>query len=146
MRPAHPLYMIESRVALSPYEPDLLRLGGTLELTTDDLRLTRARLEGLRDVTSTYLADWSPDVIELEWAGLRPLVPDTLPVVGPVPGRPNLFLATGHGMIGMTAGPPSGLELTKLILDGTVSDALRPFLPARLGLSSGDSKPLSSTI
>jgi D-amino-acid dehydrogenase len=146
-RPAHPLYLVESRVALSPYDPDLLRLGGTLELTTYDLRLTRARLELLRDVTRTYLADWSPDAVELEWAGLRPLVPDTLPVVGPVPGRANLFVATGHGMIGMTAGPPSGLELTKLIVDGVLSDALRPFLPARLRLSSSRaSVPPSSTI
>jgi D-amino-acid dehydrogenase len=132
-RPARPLYMVESRVALSPYDPDLLRLGGTLELTTYDLSLSRARLDLLRDVTSAYLADWSPEMVELEWAGLRPLVPDTLPVVGPVPGRRNLFLATGHGMVGMTAGPPSGLELTNLILDGIVSDALRPFLPGRLG-------------
>jgi D-amino-acid dehydrogenase len=131
-RPARPLYMVESRVALSPYEPDLLRIAGTLEVTTYDLSLTRRRLDLLVQVTRQYLADWRPGAVELEWAGLRPLVSDSLPVVGPIPGYRGLYVATGHGMVGMTAGPPSGVELANLILDGLESEIIRPFLPARL--------------
>ena len=131
-RPARPLYMVESRVALSPYEPDLLRIGGTLEVTAYDESLTRRRLDLLLEVTRQYLGDWRAGAVELEWAGLRPLVPDSLPVVGPIPGHQGLYVATGHGMIGMTAGPPSGLELANLILDGREGETIRPFLPARL--------------
>ena len=127
-RPARPLYMVDSRVALSPYEPDVLRIGGTLEVTTYDLSLTRRRLDLLLQVTRKYLAEWRPGAVELEWAGLRPLVSDSLPVVGPIPGYRDLYVATGHGMVGMTAGPPSGLELANLILDGLESEIIRPFL------------------
>ena len=40
----------------------------------------------------------------LEWAGLRTL-PDGLPLIGPVPGRAGLFVATGRGMMGVTLAP-----------------------------------------
>ena len=40
--------------------------------------------------------------------GFRPSFPDSLPVLGPVPARPGLHLAFGHGHYGLTAGPPSG--------------------------------------
>ncbi|MGH7777915.1 MAG: NAD(P)/FAD-dependent oxidoreductase [Candidatus Dormibacterales bacterium] len=40
-------------------------------------------------------------VVTRRWAGTMGFTPDGLPVAGPVPGRPNLFVAggyTGHGM------------------------------------------------
>ena len=49
------------------------------------------------------------------WMGFRPSTPDSLPVVGPAPGRPGLFLAFGHGHFGMTGGPPSGKLLAAMI-------------------------------
>ncbi|UPY38784.1 FAD-binding oxidoreductase [Sediminicoccus sp. KRV36] len=45
------------------------------------------------------------------WFGQRPSFPDSLPVVGGVPGRPGLYLCFGHGHFGMTGGPPSGRML-----------------------------------
>jgi D-amino-acid dehydrogenase len=36
------------------------------------------------------------------WMGHRPCTPDSLPVIGPVAGRPGLLLAVGHGHLGMT--------------------------------------------
>ena len=70
--------------------------------------------------------------VELEWAGLRPLVSDSLPVVGP---SRNLYVAMDrHGRD--DGQPPSRLELANLILDGLESEIIRPFLPARL-LRSG---------
>ena len=36
------------------------------------------------------------------WMGHRPCFPDTLPRVGPAEGRPGLWLAFGHGHLGLT--------------------------------------------
>ncbi len=49
------------------------------------------------------------------WLGFRPSLPDALPVLGPVPQRPGLHLAFGHGHYGMTAGPPSGRLVAALL-------------------------------
>ncbi len=40
--------------------------------------------------------------------GFRPSMPDSLPVIGRVPGVPNVICAFGHGHIGLTTGPATG--------------------------------------
>jgi D-amino-acid dehydrogenase len=70
------------------------------------------------------------------WFGQRPSFPDSLPVVGAIPGRPGLHLCFGHGHFGMTGGPPSGRMLAAAMSGGAQSglDALAPtrFSGARL--------------
>ncbi|MFL5333006.1 MAG: NAD(P)/FAD-dependent oxidoreductase, partial [Geminicoccaceae bacterium] len=36
------------------------------------------------------------------WMGHRPCMPDSVPVVGAAPGHQGLWLATGHGHLGLT--------------------------------------------
>ena len=53
--------------------------------------------------------------------GLRPYTQDLLPVLGPVPGRKNVYLATGHGPTGLQLGPYSGKLVADLILNRDLS-------------------------
>jgi D-amino-acid dehydrogenase len=65
--------------------------------------------------------------------GLRPTSIDDSPLLGPLPGIDNVFVATGHGADGLLLGPISG----KLVADQitgrppTLDLDLRPFSPAR---------------
>lgn len=43
-----------------------------------------------------------------EWMGRRPTLPDTIPVIGPVPGHPQVILAFGHSHLGLTGAPMTG--------------------------------------
>jgi D-amino-acid dehydrogenase len=63
--------------------------------------------------------------------GLRPLTPDTLPVLGPVPGVRGVFLVTGHGPTGLTLGAYSGKVVTAQMLGKTPETDLSPFSVAR---------------
>jgi D-amino-acid dehydrogenase len=63
--------------------------------------------------------------------GLRPLTPDTLPVLGTVPGVAGVFLVTGHGPTGLTLGPYSGRIVAALMLGKTPETDLAPFSVAR---------------
>jgi D-amino-acid dehydrogenase len=63
--------------------------------------------------------------------GLRPASPDGLPVLGPAPGVPNLFLATGHGPSGLQLGPWSGAAVADLTLGEPVDLDLDPFSAGR---------------
>ena len=51
------------------------------------------------------------------WAGLRPMTPDSLPIVDAAPGLEGLWLATGHSRTGMTYGPGTGRVIADLIAD-----------------------------
>jgi D-amino-acid dehydrogenase len=49
-----------------------------------------------------YLHEPVGPVKREEWFGWRPMTWDDLPIIGRVPGRDRLWLATGHGMLGVS--------------------------------------------
>jgi D-amino-acid dehydrogenase len=63
--------------------------------------------------------------------GLRPMTPDTLPVLGAVPGVAGAFLVTGHGPSGLTLGPYSAKVVATLMLGMPPGTDLSPFSVAR---------------
>jgi D-amino-acid dehydrogenase len=56
---------------------------------------------------------------------------DGLPMIGRVPVLENVFVATGHGMLGVTLAPATAALLVPLVLEGRLEPALEPFDPAR---------------
>ncbi len=68
--------------------------------------------------------------------GLRPLTPDTLPVLGPVPGVSGMFLVTGHGPTGLTLGAYSGKVVAAQMLGKPPETDLAPFSVARFRLAA----------
>ncbi|MDE2794107.1 MAG: FAD-dependent oxidoreductase [Gemmatimonadota bacterium] len=112
-----PLYLGDAHVGLTPFK-GALRFGGTMELSGVNERLDRARVRSLRRVV------WRDvDIPEArdggrEWVGMRPMLPDTLPVMGRVPSRENVYVNTGHQMSGVTLGLSSGRALAGLMVEG----------------------------
>jgi D-amino-acid dehydrogenase len=131
-RPLRPLYLTERKVGASPYD-EAIRLAGTLELTGVDFRRNQRRVGAVVRAGREYLADFDGAATAEAWAGLRPLAPDGLPIIGPVPGRRGLFVATGHGMLGITLAPATGEALAPLVLDDTDVPVLEPLGLERFG-------------
>jgi D-amino-acid dehydrogenase len=67
------------------------------------------------------------------WMGFRPSLPDSLPVIGRVPGVANAILAFGHGHIGLTAGPATGQLVADLAAGRPPAVELAPFGVGRFG-------------
>lgn len=65
------------------------------------------------------------------WAGLRPGSPDGMPVIGRLPGKDNVYIATGHFRNGVLLAPITGRLVADLVLTGKLDRRLRPFSPAR---------------
>ena len=62
---------------------------------------------------------------------MRPLTPDGLPLIGLLPTQENVYVATGHQMLGVTLASSTGKALAQLVLEGSSDTDLRPFDPAR---------------
>ena len=74
-------------------------------------------------------------------AGSRPLSPDRLPIIGPVPGWQGIVLATGHGTKGVHLGPITGRNVAQYILGGCdqVPEGIIDFSPSRFsGVAESD--------
>jgi D-amino-acid dehydrogenase len=125
--PKHALYLSEGKVGTSTFDGDLLRIAGIFDLTGIDETPKRKRIDAIVRSSAVFLRDWEPEEIELEWAGLRPYPSDGLPVIGPVPEREGLYVATGHGRMGITLGPITGKLMAQVILEGASPRELEPF-------------------
>jgi len=127
-----PVYFAEAHVGLAPYN-GALRVLGMMDVCGLDERLAPRRLAALKTAPTLYVQDWQIGTIEEEWAGLRPMTPDGLPMIGFAPGLANVVVATGHAMLGVTLGPATGEAVVGLI-DGKPDTALlAPFRPGRFG-------------
>src|SRR5439155_13849074 len=127
-RPARPLYLSEVRVGVSPFE-GALRLGGTMELSGINTRIVPSRVAAIRRAAARYFPGSERGSVQEEWTGMRPLTPDGLPAIGRAPGCDNLFVATGHAMLGVTMAPVTALAVAELVTGGPGSFDLKPFDP-----------------
>ena len=105
-----------------PWPDNRVVVGATRETGSGfDARTTAA---GVREVLGEALRV-APGLAGAEIreirVGLRPYTQDLLPVLGTVPGRKNVYLATGHGPTGLQLGPYSGKLVADLILNRDLS-------------------------
>ena len=129
------LYLHDRRVAMTPYA-DRLRLSGTMELTGLDTSIAPRRVAAIVAAAAGALRGWPADARPTRVAsGLRPLTPDGLPVIGRV-GRSNVFVASGHSMLGVTLAPATAEALAEVITGGTPHAVLERFDPGRFGWRS----------
>ena len=81
--------------------------------------------------TARGLVDLGAPVEAEPWSGVRPCMPDMLPVVGSAPKHKGLWIHFGHGHQGLTLGPATGRLLAELMSgEPTFTDA-SAFRPAR---------------
>ncbi|WP_221796351.1 D-amino acid dehydrogenase [Oceanobacter mangrovi] len=101
------------KVAVTRFD-DRIRVGGTAEIASFDLSLKSER----RKPTEFVVSDLFPGAGDLEnaefWCGLRPMTPDSVPVIGKSPVK-KLYMNTGHGTLGWTMSQGSAKLLADIV-------------------------------
>jgi D-amino-acid dehydrogenase len=128
--PELPLYLGDAHVVLTPLG-DTLRLGSTLELSGWDMRVRPKRVRHLREGGRRAIGLPADGPVRQLWRGPRPVTPDGLPVIGRVPCRERVILATGHCMLGLSLGPVTGRLVAEVAGGAAPSIDLTPLSPAR---------------
>lgn len=127
--PGIPFIHAERKVGVTPIG-DRLRFAGTMEFAGIDLSLNPRRTEAIRRGALEVISGVdNPGNVE-RWCGLRPCTPDGLPIIDRFPRHPNLYLSTGHAMLGYTHGPISGKLMAEMVCGEPLS---LPLEPLRLG-------------
>jgi len=112
--PRQALILGDRRVAVSPLG-DLIRVTGRLEVGNYNMEPDVRWIARLENFAREYLRlDEKLDIKET-WAGLRPVTPDGVPIIGFSPKHKNLILATGHAMLGLSLGPGTGQVVAELV-------------------------------
>jgi D-amino-acid dehydrogenase len=98
-----------------------MRIAGLADLGQHDLRIEPTRLAALIDSARAALPEAADyDAIESSWVGLRPMTPDSLPIIQPI--ARGVIANTGHGALGWTYAAGSA-ERVAAIIDGRAENA-----------------------
>jgi D-amino-acid dehydrogenase len=108
---------------------DRIRVAGMAEISGFSDNLPFRRRETLLHSLTGLFPETSSSAVLQFWSGLRPMTPDSTPIVGATPIA-NLYLNTGHGTLGWTMACGSGRVLSDII-DGRTP----PIMADDLGLA-----------
>ena len=125
-----PCFLVDERTVATPFKSGF-RLGGRLELCGFDTRVKPRHLQLLKGAFQKYFRSDLSSGPEEGWAGLRPMTFDDLPVLGRSRQAENLYLATGHNMLGLSMAPATGQILADLIAGQTPAIDIAAFDPNR---------------
>lgn len=103
------------------------RVGGTMEFSGFDASLNKARLSRLLKGAGEYLHSSGENPVLEEWSGFRPMTADDLPIIDRSPSTRNLYIATGHGMLGLTMATGTGKAVADMVTGGSAGIDLAPF-------------------
>lgn len=130
-----PNILVEARVAITPMSGRFVRFGGTMEIGGLDSTINMNRVRGIIKSVPEFFPDYALDVPKKEevWYGFRPCSPDGLPYIGHSGAYKNLFINTGHAMMGISLAPASGKLIAQQILGKKTEMDLNGFSAQRFG-------------
>ena len=127
-RLSRPVVWLDKATFLTPMEGGV-RVAGTAEFAEPDAPPDSDRTDLMLDTAQKMIG--KTPTVKSSWVGSRPSTPDSLPVIGRVPGHQNFMLAFGHGHLGLTLAAATGKLVAESILDARDEPALAAFAPAR---------------
>jgi D-amino-acid dehydrogenase len=128
--PTIPMILEEYHVGVTPMLTGF-RLGSTMELAGYDAAINRRRLALLKKGAEQCLRVPYCEPILEEWYGWRPMTYDGLPCIGAAPGASNLYVAAGHGMLGISMATGTGKLVAELIAGAEAHIDPAPYSPER---------------
>jgi glycine/D-amino acid oxidase-like deaminating enzyme len=107
-------------------------IGSSRELVGWDGSLNRGLERRMIGRALEFLPRLAGAAVLRSWIGFRPATPDNLPLIGPWPDTPGLWIAAGHEGLGVTTSLATAQLLADLILGRPPVIDPTPFAPARL--------------
>ncbi|MGR3542197.1 MAG: D-amino acid dehydrogenase [Hasllibacter sp.] len=115
----------KAKIVTSRLGEGRFRVAGTAEFNGYNRDIRADRIAPLTGWVERHFPEVSTESV-VPWAGLRPMMPDMMPKVGP--GRaPGVFYNTGHGHLGWTLSAATGAAVAAAV-DAQLGGARRPVL------------------
>lgn len=128
-RPTVPLMDAAVSAVYSPMRAGL-RIATGADLSAAPRREDMPRQLHRAHAMALDLLDLGAPIDNVAWSGVRPCMPDMLPVVGAAPRHAGLWFDFGHGHQGFTQGPTTG-DLLAGVMAGDPDPLAIPLSPSR---------------
>jgi glycine oxidase len=122
---------------LVPRSDDRLLVGATMERAGFAPETTEEGVREMERVAVTICPSLAGRPRLAAWAGLRPVTPDLLPIIGRDPDRPRLVYACGHSRNGVLLAPWTGSMIGGILAGRAMDSDLAPFAVERFAREGG---------
>jgi glycine oxidase len=112
-------------------------LGSTMEYVGFQPEVTANGLAAIFSATMSLCPSLVRAKIRRSWAGLRPVTPDGLPIVGPEPDLSGLWYATGHGRNGILLAALTGRLVAQMVGGEPLAENLSRIAVTRFAADTG---------
>lgn len=113
------------------YREGVAIMGSTMEYVGFRPQVTEDGLASIIEKVRPLHPGLSRSAITRSWAGLRPVSPDGLPIIGPEPRLRGLWYATGHGRNGILLAGITGVIVRELLEHAPPREDIQLFRPER---------------
>jgi glycine/D-amino acid oxidase-like deaminating enzyme len=131
LKSAHSITTDSVAFNVQPRQSGQVLIGSSRQYGNNDPAVDQALLTAMLARAALYMPSIGPLKVLRVWTGFRAATPDKLPLIGPVPGDPTLWLATGHEGLGITTSLATAELVAQTLTGSTPTVAPDPYLPAR---------------
>ena len=131
LKSAHSLRSDSVAFNVQPRKTGQILIGSSRQFGVEHKEVDQVILARMLERAQHYMPTLSGMLAVRTWTGFRAATPDKLPLIGPWPGDPSLFLATGHEGLGITTSLGTARILADQILAGEAEIPVAPYLPSR---------------
>jgi D-hydroxyproline dehydrogenase subunit beta len=131
LKSAHSVSTDSVAFNVQPRQTGQILIGSSRQYGNDDSAVDQAMLAAMLQRATLYLPALASLSVLRVWTGFRAATPDKLPLIGPFPGDPTLWLATGHEGLGITTALATAELLASSFTGSQPAIAPEPYLPAR---------------
>nr|WP_298129238.1 FAD-dependent oxidoreductase [uncultured Pseudoxanthomonas sp.] len=128
--PRRPMVLKDRSVCVTVWDSGF-RLGSTMEFSGHDDTLNETRLSALERGAREFLREPVGAEVHERWCGWRPMTWDDLPLLGRAPHHEHVWLAAGHGMLGISMSSATGQLMADLMTGRTPAFDPTPYRPER---------------
>ncbi len=123
----YPALLSDARVSVTPLGEGMTVFGGGMELGSGNRKIRKSHVNQILRAAKQFYPSESGLQISRIWQGHRPCSFDGMPFIGRTPGFQNVYVATGHSMMGVTLAPATGKLLSEMITGEKMSLDTSPF-------------------
>jgi D-hydroxyproline dehydrogenase subunit beta len=131
LKSAHSVSADSVAFNVQPRQTGQMLIGSSRQYGNENSAVDPEMLAAMLQRAMLYLPGLASLSVIRVWTGFRAATPDKLPLIGPAPGDPTLWLATGHEGLGITTALATAELLAAHFTGVQPAIAPEPYLPAR---------------
>jgi len=131
LKSAHSVSADSVAFNVQPRRTGQILIGSSRQYGAEHKEVDHAMLARMLSRAQEYMPALGGLTAVRTWTGFRAATPDKLPLIGPWPSDPTIFLATGHEGLGITTSLATARLLVEQITGRTPAIAIEPYLPSR---------------